>query len=138
MFESLIKFFVTHRTAANLIMILMILIGVLSAGRINKQFFPDISVDVIGVSVAWSGATAEDIDSNIIQSLEPQLRAVDNVKSVISTSLENRANAVVEFEFGTNMQKALADVEAAIGLVDFPDDADTPTICKSRICRHNI
>ena len=131
MFESLIKFFVTHRTAANLIMILMILIGVLSAGRINKQFFPDISVDVIGVSVAWSGATAEDIDSNIIQSLEPQLRAVDNVKSVISTSLENRANAVVEFEFGTNMQKALADVEAAIGLVDFPDDADTPTIVKA-------
>ena len=131
MFEGLIKFFVTHRTAANLIMILMILIGALSAGRINKQFFPDISVDVIGVSVAWSGATAEDIDSNIIQSLEPELRAIDNVKSVISTSLESRANAVIEFEFGTNMQKALADVEAAIGLVDFPEDADTPSIVKA-------
>ena len=69
MFEGLIKFFVTHRTAANLIMILMILIGALSAGRINKQFFPDISVDMIVVSVEWSGATAEDIESNIIQTL---------------------------------------------------------------------
>ena len=131
MFVGLIKFFVTHRTAANLIMILMLLIGVLSAGRINKQFFPDISVDVIGVSVIWSGATAEDIDSNIIQSLEPELRAIDNVKSVNSTSLESRANAVVEFKFGTNMQKALADVEAAVGSVDFPDDADSPIIVKA-------
>ena len=131
MFVALIKFFVTHRTAANLIMILMILIGIISAGRINKQFFPDISVDVIGVSVAWSGATAEDIDSNIIQSLEPELRAIDNVKSVNSTSLESKANAVVEFKFGANMQKALADVEAAVGLVDFPDDADAPIIVKA-------
>ena len=131
MFVGLIKFFVTHRTAANLIMILMILIGILSAGRINKQFFPDISVDVIGVSVAWSGATAEDIDSNIIQSLEPELRAIDNVKSVNSISLESRANAVIEFKFGTNMQKALADVEAAVGLVDFPDEAETPVIVKA-------
>ena len=131
MFVALIKFFVTHRTAANLIMILMILIGIVSAGRINKQFFPDISVDVIGVSVAWPGATAEDIDSNIIQSLEPELRAIDNVKSVNSTSLESKANAVVEFKFGANMQKALADVEAAVGLVDFPDDADAPIIVKA-------
>ena len=99
MFTEIIKFFVRHRTAANLIMILMILVGVLSAGRINKQFFPDISVDIIGITISWSGATAEDIDSNIIQSLEPELRAIENVKSVNSTSLEGRASSVIEFKF---------------------------------------
>ena len=131
MFTEIIKFFVRHRTAANLIMILMILVGVLSAGRINKQFFPDISVDIIGITISWSGATAEDIDSNIIQSLEPELRAIENVKSVNSTSLEGRATSVIEFKFGSDMQKALADVEAAVGLVDLPDEAETPVIVKA-------
>ena len=131
MFTEIIKFFVRHRTAANLIMILMILVGVLAAGRINKQFFPDISVDIIGITISWSGATAEDIDSNIIQSLEPELRAIENVKSVNSTSLEGRASSVIEFKFGSDMQKALADVEAAVGLVDLPDEAETPVIVKA-------
>ena len=131
MFTEIIKFFVRHRTAANLIMILMILVGVLSAGRINKQFFPDISVDIIGITISWSGATAEDIDSNIIQSLEPELRAIENVKSVNSTSLEGRASSVIEFKFGSDMQKALADVEAAVSLVDLPDEAETPVIVKA-------
>ena len=79
----------------------------------------------------WSGATAEDIDSNIIQSLEPELRAIENVKSVNSTSLEGRASSVIEFKFGSDMQKALADVEAAVGLVDLPDEAETPVIVKA-------
>ena len=67
MFSGLIKFFVTHRTAANILMILMLLIGVLSTTRINKQFFPDISIDAIGITVAWSGATAEAVDSSLMQ-----------------------------------------------------------------------
>ena len=40
MFSQLIEFFVKHRTAANLIMIIMIIVGGLSAARLNKQFFP--------------------------------------------------------------------------------------------------
>ncbi len=131
MFADIIKFFVKHRTAANLIMILMLLVGALSTTRINKQFFPDINVDIIAVSVAWTGATAEDVDSNITQSLEPELRAIEGVKTVKSTSFEGRATAVVEFDFGTDMQKALSNVENAIGAVDFPDESETPVIIQA-------
>ena len=131
MFADIIKFFVKHRTAANLIMILMLLVGALSTTRINKQFFPDINVDIIAVSVAWTGATAEDVDSNITQSLEPELRSIEGVKTVKSTSFEGRATAVVEFDFGTDMQKALSDVENAIGAVDFPDESETPVIIQA-------
>ena len=42
-----LKFFVEHRTSANIIMILMIVIGLLSIGRLNKQFFPDFDVEVV-------------------------------------------------------------------------------------------
>ena len=130
MFGNAVEFFARHRTAANIIMILMLVVGSMSAARLNKQFFPDIDVEVVAVSVDWSGATAEDIDANIVQTLEPELRTIANVKKVSSSSFEGRATTQVEFEFGTDMQKALADVEAAVGLVDFPAEAEAPKVVK--------
>ena len=126
MFSQIIEFFVKHRTAANLIMIIMIIVGGMSASRLNKQFFPSIDVEVIGVSVEWSGATAEDVDNNVIQPLEPELRTIANVKKVMSSSYEGLGIAQIEFVFGADMQKALADVEAAVGLVEFPRDSEAP------------
>ena len=130
MFSSMIEFFARHRTAANILMILMLVVGGMSAARLNKQFFPDIDVEVVAVSVSWSGATAEDVDANIIQTLEPELRTIANVKKVSSSSFEGRGTTQVEFQFGTDMQKALADVEAAVGLVDFPAEAEAPQVVK--------
>ena len=130
MFSQIVEFFVKHRTAANLIMIVMIIVGGMSAARLNKQFFPSIDVEVVGVTVEWSGATAEDVDSNVIQPLEPELRTIANVKKVMSSSYEGRGVAQIEFVFGADMQKALADVEAAVGLVEFPRDAEAPEIVK--------
>jgi len=131
MFNSAIEFFARHRTAANIIMIIMLAVGTMSAARLNKQFFPDVDVEVISVSVQWSGATAEDVDSNVIQPLEPELRTIANVKKVFSSSYEGRGVSQVEFTFGTDMQKALADVEAAVGQVEFPREADAPDIVKA-------
>ena len=131
MFSSAIEFFARHRTAANILMILMLVVGIASADRLNKQFFPDVDVEIIAVSVIWSGATAEDVDSNIVQPLEPELRTIANVKKVMSSSFEGNAVVQVEFVFGADMQKALADVEAAVGQVDFPPDAEAPKVIKA-------
>ena len=57
--SGFLKFFVEHRTSANIIMIIMIVIGLLSIGRLNKQFFPDFEVEVVGVTIEWPGATAQ-------------------------------------------------------------------------------
>ena len=125
-----ISFFIRHRTAANLLMFLMLAIGMISLNKLNRQFFPNFDVEVIGISVQWTGATAEDIDANIIQPLEPELRTIANVKKVVSNSYEGLATTQIEFEFGTDMQKALADVENAIGQVDFPEESETAKVVK--------
>ena len=67
MFSNMIEFFARHRTAANIVMVVMLVTGIISADRLNRQFFPDVDVEIVAVSVIWSGATAEDVDSNIIQ-----------------------------------------------------------------------
>ena len=71
--SAFFEFFIRHRTAANLLMILMIAIGIMSLSKLNRQFFPDFNIEIVGVSVQWTGATAEDVDANIVQLLEPEL-----------------------------------------------------------------
>ena len=71
-----------HKTAANIIMILMIVVGLLSIGRLNKQFFPDFDVEIVAVTIDWPGATAQEIDKNIVQLLEPELRPISGVKKL--------------------------------------------------------
>ena len=126
--SGFLKFFVKHRTAANIIMILMIIIGLLSIGRLNKQFFPDFDVEVVAVSIDWQGATAEEIDKNIVQLLEPELRPISGVKKVSSNSVEGIAQTQVEFNYGHDMQKGRTDIETAVSRINFPEKANKPKI----------
>jgi len=133
---GLIGLFTRHPTAANLLMALMILVGFAALSRINTQFFPDFGIEIITVRVEWPGATAEDIDTNIVQAMEPELRFLDQVKRLRSSSVEGAATVAVEFESGSDMQQALSDVESAVDLVTtLPEEAEQPEI--QRITRYD-
>ena len=126
--SNFLGFFVKHKTAANIIMILMCICGLLSIDKLNRQFFPNFDIENISVSVEWPGATAEEIDRNIISILEPELRPISGVKKVFSKSVEGIGYSVVEFNFGKDMQKSMQDVETAVSRLDFPQNAKKPKI----------
>ena len=58
----------------------------------RTQFFPDVVLDSVTVSVTWEGASAEDIDRAIVQVLDPVLIAVEGVESAEATSREGQAS----------------------------------------------
>lgn len=133
--RGLIRLFAEHRTAANLVIALMIVCGLFSLRQINRQFFPDFGIDFVTVTVSWPGASAEDVDTNIVQSIEPEVRFLNGVKKVLSSSYEGIASVSIEFEAGHDMQEALADVESAITqLRTLPEDAEEPEV--KRIVRY--
>ena len=68
--QDLIATFIRHPTAANLLMAAMIVAGLFALDRLTTQFFPNFGIDVVRVSIAWRGASAADIDSNIIQAVK--------------------------------------------------------------------
>lgn len=130
-----IALFARHPTAANLLFALMIVCGLFATGKINRQFFPDFGIDFVTVTVSWPGASAEDVDSNIVQAIEPSVRFLNGVETVTSSSYEGIASVSIEFEAGHNMQEALADVESAISqLRTLPEDTEEPEI--RRIIRY--
>ncbi|MEH6404276.1 MAG: efflux RND transporter permease subunit [Sneathiella sp.] len=123
----LVSMFVRHRNAANLLMIMMIVVGGFSLLRMNTQFFPDFGTEIVSVTIVWPGASAEDVDSNITTALLPEVRFLNGVKKVQSFSVEGSSTVVVEFEAGTNMQEALSDIEQGVSqITTFPETIETP------------
>ena len=131
---SLLGRLANHRVAPHVIMLLMVLGGIFAILRMNVQFFPNFALDIVTVSVTWSGASAEDIERGITDPLEERLRSVPNVKNITSTSAQSISSIQVEFEENTDPIIALDDVRERVETFrNLPADAETPQV--SRIAR---
>lgn len=126
---GILSYFTRHRTAANLLLVVLVVLGTASIPNMRAQFFPDVIVENVSVGVVWDGAGPEDVDSAIVQVLEPALLAVDGVESTESTSREGTASIKLEFEPGWDMSRAGDDVQSAVdGVTTLPADAEDPTV----------
>jgi multidrug efflux pump subunit AcrB len=127
--HGLIRVFVHHPTASNLLMVAMIVIGLFALARLNTQFFPTLEIPQVNVSVAWPGASAEDVEENILDALEPELRFLDGIDEVRSVAREGLGSINMEFKADTDMQKAQSDVEQAVDSVTtLPEDSEEPVV----------
>ena len=126
---GVLSYFARHRTAANLLLVLMLAAGLWAAPQMRAQFFPDTVVEEVDISVRWDGAGPEDVDSAIIQLLEPALLAVEGVDSSTASSREGAGSITLKFEPGTDMTRAADDVQAAVDAVtNLPTEADEPRV----------
>ena len=126
---AFVRLFARHPTAANLLMVMAIVGGIVAITRLNTQFFPTLGFDIIQVTVDWPGASAEDVESGIIEVVEPEVRFLDGVQTVTSTAREGIGSVSIEFADGTDIQNALSNVEQAVDrLTTLPLDSEDPTI----------
>lgn len=127
--SGLLSYFTRHGTAANLLLVLLVVAGLSAAPQMRAQYFPDVVIDNVRVSVNWNGAGAEDVDGAVVQVLEPVLLAVEGVESTESRSSEGSASIVMDFEPGWDMARAADDVQSAVDAVNtLPEDADDPRV----------
>jgi multidrug efflux pump subunit AcrB len=127
--NDFIGLFAQHPVAANLIMVVMLLSGVMALGSLNTQFFPSFDVEVVSVRVVWSGATPEDVERSIIVPLEQELRTVEGVDKMSSTSSQNVGAVLLEFPEGTDMGEATDRVQQSVNSVrNLPQEAEQPQV----------
>ncbi len=126
---DLVRLFVRHRNAANLLMVVMLVLGAVSLSRLNTQFFPDFGIDMVSINVAWPGASAEDVEANIITAIEPEVRYLNDVDHVESFAVEGSATVLVKYNADSDMQAGRADVVSAVAQVaTLPEGSETPII----------
>ena len=127
--NSFIRIFAKHKTAPNLILFLMLILGFFAINQHNTQFLPNYNIDIVTISVEWSGASAGEVEDGIISIIEPEIRFIDGVKKVSSTAREGIAEIAIELTNGTNVQRAYADIEGQIARIsNFPVESEKPKV----------
>lgn len=126
---GLLELFVRHRNAANLLMILLVMFGIWGAMGLNRQLMPNTDSKTITINVDWPGASAEDVEKNLLILIEPAVQFLDGVKSMSGRAREGTGRITLEFERDTDMQDAERQVEVAVSAVpNLPSEAEEPNI----------
>lgn len=125
----MIKWFAEHKTAANMMMIIIILLGLQALPSLQRESFPQIKNAKVSITVAYPGAVAEDIEDAICRRIEDGLESIADLDEMLCEAAENRASATAVMIEGSEMQRFLDDVKSAMEAInDFPDAAEEPII----------
>lgn len=123
-----------HSVAANLIMLVCLAGGFLSLRNIKQEVFPDIALDTVSVTVAYPGASPEEIESGILLSIEEAVRNLDGVDEVLSVAREGSGTVTVEILAGADVQRLAQEIKSEVDrIVTFPEEAEEPEV---RIDQH--
>lgn len=130
MSRGLILRFIQNPVAANLLMVVLLVGGAISASRLQSQVFPTISPGTVTVTVPFPGATPAEVEESITRRVEEAVLGIDGVKRVNSTASENVGTVVIETNDFADRQLVKDDVESAVDrLSDFPpENAEKPVV----------
>ena len=127
--NGLIAFMARNGVAANILMAVMVALGLFSYSSIGQEVFPETSLDTIGVSVAYRGATPQEVEESIVQRIEEAVAGIEDVKEITSTASEGSGSVNIEMEAGTDLARALDDVKSQVDQIDsFPVEAEEPNV----------
>ncbi len=108
---------------------LVVVLGVLSVLRVPVQLIPDLDVRVVTVVTSWPGATAQDVEREILIEQEEFLSNVTGIDRMTSRASMGRAEIELEFPFGTDIDDVLVRVNNALTQVSgYPENVDEPRI----------
>jgi len=118
--------------ASNLVMLVAITGGLLTGFSIKKEVFPDFALDFVTVSVAYPGASPEEVERGIVTVIEENLRGQEGVKEVTASAIEGRGSVVAELMEGADRQKIYQDIQQEISrITTFPEDSERPVVALS-------
>ncbi len=123
----------TDRPIAVVAMVLMIILfGYVALQNIPIQLAPDVNRPVISITTVWPGAAPAEVEREILNPQEEELAGLEGVNSITGNAQSGRARLTIEFEVGTDMDKALLLVSNRLDRVgDYPDETGSPQLSTS-------
>jgi multidrug efflux pump subunit AcrB len=127
--SALIAWFAHNPVAANLLMLLIVAVGAVSAFQIQRSMFPSFDIEMIFINVAYPGAAPEEVEQGIVLKIEEAINDLDGIKRVESDAFESAARMMIEPQPGVNLSRLLADIQNRVdAIAQFPAAAEKPVI----------
>ena len=119
--SGLIAYFAGNPVAANLLMVLLIVGGVLSGLQLIVQYYPDIEIRQVAVSVLYPGASPKEVEEDVNRRIEESVVGLPGVERVVSTASQSVGRVMVEVATFADVDAVFNDVQSAVDSIEnFP------------------
>lgn len=132
-FKGIIAWWASNAVAANLLMLVAIVGGILGLSTMNREVFPTASFAGATVSVSWPGASPQEMEEQIVVRIEEAVSSVDGIENMTSTAREGRAFINIEGSRSVDMQSFINEIEQQVNSVNnLPPSAFRPLVSQWR------
>ncbi len=113
-----------------MIMLGLMVLGIFSLMRLSIDQFPDISIPIVSIQTTYAGASPDAVEREVTKRIEEAVNPTQGIKKITSVSIEGVSSITAEFELGTNIDAATADVRSKIEQIrrELPADIDQPVV----------
>ncbi len=120
-----------NHVAANLLMMVFVVGGLIIGQKIKQEVFPEISLDTVQVSVPYPGASPEEVEKGIILKVEENVSGVDGIKEIKSVAAEGVGTVTAVVQTGEDADQVLQNIKSEVDrITTLPEDAEKPVITK--------
>ncbi|MDC6450926.1 efflux RND transporter permease subunit [Pseudomonadales bacterium] len=127
--KSAIAWFANNHIAANLLLVLIVLSGLVAIPNMPQKSFPDIDVPIINVTVAYLGAAPEEVEQGVCIRVEEELEGIDGIEKISSAAYEGACRVTIELFEDADSSLALDEVKSRIdAIITFPVETEKPVI----------
>jgi len=118
-----------NTVAANLVMLFLLIGGFIWGTHIKQEVFPEFSLDTVVVSVAYPGASPEEVEQGVVLPIEEAIQSVDGIEEITSVANEGSGAVTVEAVVDTDLQQLATDIKNEIDRITaFPEEAEEPLV----------
>jgi len=127
--KGLIYWFSCNPVAANLLMVIIVLVGLLSLTSIRKEMFPTTQINMVSISVAFPGASPTEVEEGVCLKVEQALSGINGIDKTTCTAAENIATIVIEVDDAYELGTVTNDIKNKVdGINSFPEQVEKPII----------
>lgn len=127
--QRLIAWWVDNPVAANLLMLLFLVGGLIALPQVRKEEFPNLEMDYIQIRVAYRGAAPEEVEEAVCVRIEEAIEGVEGIRKINTMAAEGFCQLMVQVHHDADKGKTLDDINARVQAIDtFPREAERPVI----------
>ncbi|MCK6554347.1 efflux RND transporter permease subunit [Candidatus Binatia bacterium] len=134
--KTAVAWFARNNVAANLLMMVLVVGGLMALPSIPQKTFPDIDIDMVSVAVEYLGAAPEEVEEGVCVRIEEQIDGIDGIDRIRSTAAEGACAVIAEVLAGSDVDRVFTDIKNRVDAINtFPTETEKPIVARVTIRR---
>ena len=136
--HRVISWFSHNIVAANLLMTILVISGVMALFTVHQEEFPNIEFEMVTVNVPYLGAAPEEAELGVCVRIEEAIEGVEGIEKILSTASEGMCSVQAQLYEGVDETRAVNEIKSQVdGISAFPVETEKPIVSKMSF-RHNV